>query len=113
MSAAIFFCSSGEDERANASFNCSILAFSAQPNQPPFLPLPPIEKLAIGFTTSAPTQLVKNMFQPPSFGGFWLARRATTVCQSVACTSTLKPASRSACAATIGVPQTKNAPQIL
>ena len=30
--------------------------------------------------------------------GFWLVRRLTTVCQSVACTSTLKPASRS-CAA--------------
>ena len=59
-------------------------------------------QLAIGFTTSAPTQLVKNMFQPPSFGGFWLARRATTVCQSVACRSTLKPASRSYWAATIG-----------
>src|SRR5260370_5399233 len=102
MSAAIFFCSSGDDERAKASFNCSILASSAQPNQPPFLPLPPIEKLAIGLTTSAATQLVKNMFQPPSLVGFWLVRRLTTVCQSVACTATLKPASRHSCAATIG-----------
>jgi hypothetical protein len=42
------------------------------------------------------------MFQPPSFGGFWLVRRVTTVCQSVACTSTLKPASRNNCAAAIG-----------
>ena len=42
------------------------------------------------------------MFQPPSFTGFWLVRRLTTVSQSVACTSTLKPASRSNCAATIG-----------
>ncbi len=56
----------------------------------------------IGLRTSAPTQLVKNMLQPPSLMGFWLARRVTTVCQSVACTSTLKPALRSNCAATIG-----------
>src|SRR6266478_3218386 len=102
MSAAVFFCSCGDDERAKASFLCSILASSAQQNQPPFLPRPPIEKLTMGLTTSAPTQLVKNMFQPPSFGGFWLAQRATTVCQLVACTSTLKPASRSNCADTIG-----------
>src|SRR6202046_894778 len=102
MSAAIFFCSSGADERANASRIDSILASSGQPNQPPPLPLPLIETLTTGFTTSAPTQLVKNIFQPPSFGGFWLARRCTTVCQSVACTSTLKPASRNNCAATIG-----------
>src|SRR5260370_16901570 len=92
MSAAIFLCSWGEDERAYAYFNCSILASSAQPNQPPFLPRPPIEKLAIGFTTSAPTQLVKNMFQPPSFGGFWLARRLPPVCQSVPPPSPLTPA---------------------
>src|ERR1700730_8947953 len=102
MSAAIFFCSSGDDERAKVSFSCSILGSSAQPNQPPFLPRPPIEKLTIGLTTSAATQLVKNMFQTPSFGGFWLVRRVTTVCQSVACTSTLKPASRNCCATTIG-----------
>src|SRR6476469_8069645 len=102
MSAAIFFCSSGEDDRANASRSDSILAFSAQPNQPPLVPLPPTDTLATGFETSAPDQLVKNIFQPPSFGDFWLARRATTVCQSVACRSTLKPASRNSCAATTG-----------
>src|SRR5258708_38700969 len=101
MAAAIFFCPSGDDERAKASFICSILASSAQPNQPPFLPRPPIEKLTMGLTTSAPTQLVKNMFQPPSFGGFWLARRAAPVSQSGACTSTLQPASRSNFADTI------------
>src|SRR5450755_816702 len=95
MSAAIFFCSSGDNERAKASLSCSILASSAQPNQPPFLPLPPMETLAMGFAASALVKLVKNIFQPPSFGGFWLARRETTVCQSVACRSTLKPAWRS------------------
>src|SRR6201986_4359091 len=102
MSAAIFFCSSGEVERAKASFNCSILGSSDQPNQPPFLPLPLMVVLAIGFDASELLKLVKNMFQRPSFGGFWLARRETTDCQSVACRSTLKPASRSNCAATIG-----------
>ena len=102
MSAAIFFCSSGVAARAKASFSCSILGSSAQPNQPPFLPLPPIAKLTIGLITSAPAQLVKNMFQPPSLTGFWLARRLTTVPQSVACRSTLKPAVRNACAATTG-----------
>src|SRR5260370_10675812 len=98
MSAAIFLCSWGEDERAYAYFNCSILASSAQPNQPPFLPRPPIEKLAIGFTTSAPTQLVKNIFQPPSFGGFWLARRGTTVCPSRAPPAHFEPAPPRQCA---------------
>src|SRR6202012_4888721 len=91
-----------EDERANASLSCSILASSDQPNQPPFLPRPLMVVLAIGFDASDELKLVKNMFQPPSLGGFWLARRDTTDCQSVACRSTLKPASRSNWAATIG-----------
>src|ERR1700744_3326031 len=102
MWAVIFFCSSGGGERAKASFNCSILGSSDQPNQPPFLPRPLMVVLAIGFDASELLKLVKNMFQPPSFGGFWLARRETTDCQSVACRSTLKPASRSHCAGTIG-----------
>ena len=55
-----------------------------------------------GSSGSAEITLVMNVFQPPSFGGFWLARRLTTVCQSAACTSTLKAAPRSSCAITIG-----------
>src|SRR5258708_38528110 len=101
MSAAIFFCSSGDKARENASRSASILGSSGQPNQPPLLPLPLVGKLAIGFTGSALTKLVKNMFQPPYFGGFWLARRGTTVCQSAARTSTLKPAQLNGCAAAI------------
>src|SRR5258708_9942686 len=93
MSAAIFFCSSGDKARENASRSASILGSSGQPNQPPLLPLPLVGKLAIGFTRSALTKLVKNMFQPPSFGGFWLARRATTVCHSADRKFTLKPGS--------------------
>src|ERR1700761_7897468 len=80
----------------------SSLASSAQPNQPPVLPRPLVDALTTGFSTSAPTQLVKNIFQPPSLVGFWLARGEATVCQSVDCKSTLKPASRRACATTIG-----------
>ena len=42
------------------------------------------------------------MFQPPCAGGSFFARRETTVFQSIACRSTLKPAWRSSCAATSG-----------
>src|SRR6201990_2564533 len=99
MSAAIFFCSSGDELREKASRSCSILASPAQPNQPPLVPRPPTETLAIGFATSAPTQLVKNMFQPPSFGGFWLARRATNGFQSVGWRTALEAAVRTSAAA--------------
>src|SRR5258708_12469838 len=92
MSAAIFFWSSGVDARAKASRSPSILAFSDQPNQPPLVPLPPIDTLTTGLITSAATQLVKNMFQPPSLIGFWLVRRLTTVAQSAACPSPSQPA---------------------
>src|ERR1700751_2973932 len=90
MSTASFFCSSGEEDRANMSLSCSILASSAQPNQPPFLPRPPIEKLTTGFITSAATQLVKNMFQPPSLTGFWLVRRVPPGWHSVGRTPTFE-----------------------
>src|SRR5260221_13981609 len=94
MSAATFFCSSGVDARAKVSFSASILGSSAQPNQPPFLPLPPIAKLTIGLITSAPAQLVKNMFQPPSLTGFWLVRRGVTVPPAGACRAAFEPAAR-------------------
>ena len=44
-----------------------------------------------GFSTSAATQEVRIAFQPPADGGSFLARRETTVCQSIDCMSTLKP----------------------
>ena len=48
-------------------------------------------------------QLVAKEFQPPSDGGpFLVTRRLTMVVQSVAWTSTLKPARSSCALATIG-----------
>ena len=41
---------------------------------------------------SAATHEVRKACQPPAFGGSFLARRATSVCQSIDCMSTLKPA---------------------
>ena len=41
---------------------------------------------------SAETHEVSIACQPPALGGSFLARRATTVCQSIDCMSTLKPA---------------------
>ena len=45
-----------------------------------------------GFRMSAATQEVRNAFQPPAVGGSFFARRATSVCQSIACMSTFIPA---------------------
>src|ERR1700722_18364839 len=99
---AIFLCSSGDEERAKASRSPSILSSFDQPNHPPFSPLPPIDILTTGLITSAATQAAKYMLQPPSFVDFLLVRRLIKVAQSIACTSTLKPASRNNCPATIG-----------
>ena len=68
---------------------------------------------------SAPDE-VKKMCQPPLSAGSFLVRRATRVCQSIDCMSTLKPAASSCglatgarlewftrsvwCSMTIGVP---------
>ena len=41
---------------------------------------------------SAATDEVRKAFQPPLSGGSFLARRLTSVCQSIDCMSTLKPA---------------------
>src|SRR5215475_13029164 len=46
----------------------------------------------IGFRMSAATHEVRKACQPPWAGGSFLARRATRVCQSIDCMSTLKPA---------------------
>ena len=45
---------------------------------------------------------VQNMFQPPAVGRSFFERRDTSVCQSIACRSTLKPAWRISCPATSG-----------
>ena len=46
----------------------------------------------IGLVMSTDTHEVRKACQPPAFGGSFLARRATRVCQSIDCMSTLKPA---------------------
>ena len=84
---------------ARSSISLSSLA---QPNQPDFSPRVSIVGLAIGLQTSNVCHAVRNMCQPPLSGGSFLARRPTSVCQSIACRSTLKPAWRSSCAATSG-----------
>ena len=45
-----------------------------------------------GLSMSAATHEVRKACQPPALGGSFLARRATSVCQSIDCMSTLKPA---------------------
>ena len=55
-----------------------------------------------GFQMSGDTQAVAKMFQPPADGASFFARRDTSVFQSIACRSTLKPAWRSSSAATSG-----------
>ena len=51
-----------------------------------------MKPMKIGLVMSAATQEVRKACQPPAFGGSFLARRATSVCQSIDCMSTLKPA---------------------
>src|SRR5262249_29811540 len=48
--------------------------------------------VATGSSTSTEPQDVRNALHPPAEGGSFLARRATSVCQSIACRSTLNPA---------------------
>ena len=49
--------------------------------------------------SAAPHDVMKA-FHPPLSGGSFLARRATRVCQSIACISTLNPAASSSIFAT-------------
>ena len=51
-----------------------------------------IKPVKIGLVISADTHEVRNACQPPALGGSFLARLATSVCQSMDCISTLKPA---------------------
>ena len=48
--------------------------------------------IAMAFMPSTEAQTVRKMFQPPCAGGSFFARRDTSVCQSMDCMSTLKPA---------------------
>src|SRR5262249_40502623 len=67
----------------------SIGSSYGEPNQA----CPPLARsmtLVDGSSWSAPPQPVSKMFQPPSAGGFFDARRVTTVPQSAATYSTLR-----------------------
>ena len=85
------FCLAGSVSRAKSSRSFSISASHGQPNialsQPAFM-----KPVKIGLVMSADTHEVRNACQPPAFGGSFLERRATSVCQSIDCMSTLKPA---------------------
>ena len=85
----------------NSVLSVSAASSVGQPNHAS-LPRPFSIGLPSGFEISGTIQLVMNMFQPPSAGAAWLARRVTSVCQSIGCNSTVKPASRSIWAMTTG-----------
>src|SRR5213593_3168131 len=88
---AICFCLAGLVSRAKASRSPSMSLSHGQPNMA--LSHEALRKPIItGFRMSAATHEVRNAFQPPAVGGSFLARRATSVCQSIECMSTLKPA---------------------
>ena len=50
-----------------------------------------MKPIMTGLRMSAATHEVRNACQPPPAGGSFLARRATSVCQSIETMSTLKP----------------------
>ena len=85
--------------------NCFLMASSfgssCQPNQP-LSPVAFIMAMVSGLRMSEAVQEVMKMLQPPAAGASFLARRATRVCQSMFCRSTLKPACSSCCLATSG-----------
>src|SRR5262249_36937606 len=86
--AATCFCAARAGARAKASRSFSI---SESHGQPKFaLSQPALTKLAItGLSMSADTHEVSMPCQPPALAGSFLTRRATTVCQSIDCMSTL------------------------
>src|SRR6185503_1315192 len=88
---AIAFCFAGSVSLENASRSLSSSASQGQPNVA--LSQEALRKLAAtGSSTSTEAHEVRNACQPPAAGGSFLVRRDTSVCQSIACTSTLKPA---------------------
>src|SRR5262249_18566520 len=96
MELAKAFCWAGSVSRANASRRFSISASQDQPgsalSQPEFN-----QPLRIGSLMSVAADEVRKAFQPPELGGSFFALRATNVCQSIDCMSTLKPAFSISC----------------
>src|SRR5437660_263047 len=76
---------------AKSARRLSISASTGQPNVA-FSQLAFRKEAATGSRMSTEAQEVRKALQPPAFGGSFLVRRVTNVCQSIACRSTLKPA---------------------
>jgi hypothetical protein len=57
---------------------------TAQPNRP-LSQAAPIQVCSTGLAEPTPPEVVTKMFQPPCAGGSFLARRVTTVPQSIDC----------------------------
>src|SRR5580658_2213963 len=79
----IFFCAARSGASNQAARSSSSFGSVGQPNQA-FAPLPRNGKCPPGLATVRPVQEVQNTFQPPLSGGSLLARRVTSVPQSVA-----------------------------
>src|SRR5215831_9925565 len=99
MESAKAFCLAGSVSRANASRRFSISGLQGQPgsalSQPEFN-----QPLRIGSSMSVAADEVRKAFHPPELGGSFFALRATNVCQSIDCISTLNPACSISCLAT-------------
>ncbi len=72
-------------------YSASCCASSGQPNQP-FLPSPRMKAASSGSRWSGTGATEENIDQPPLSSGSRLVRRVCTVAQSIAWSSTLKPA---------------------
>src|SRR5262245_10661996 len=88
---AMAFCLAGSVSLAKSSRSFSRPASHGQPKGA-LSQLALRKAAATGSSTSTEPHEVRYAPQPPLPGGSFLARRATSVCQSMACRSTLKPA---------------------
>src|ERR1700722_5231247 len=87
---AAFTCAAGSDALTHCAVSSRASALSHQPNQP-FGPRPLVSGCVAGVLTAADDEKVWNALQPPFSTGSVLARRCTTVPQSVSCRSTFMP----------------------
>src|SRR5258708_34245320 len=83
------FCLAGSVSRRKAERSFSMSGSHGQPNHA-LSQSPLVKELPAGLSASTVTVVVKKMFQPPLSGASFLVRRATTVCQSIACRSALE-----------------------
>src|SRR5580698_8294998 len=90
MSWQTTFCAARSGESNHFSRSASISGSTGQPNQPPW-PLPRSGKWPPGLDTESPPQVVQKLFQPPFDDGSWLARRPTSVPQSMLVSCEFRP----------------------